>query len=375
MKIVYVAKSFIPSRMANSIHVMNMCSAFASLGHEVTLLLPDDEGYRLDIDPFDFYGIEPNFKIQKLFYPSLKGKTLFYSIATYSAIKRISPDLVVGRFVNGCAISSNIGVSTVFDTHGPIWNGRIDKAFFKWMLNGKGLRRITTNSSALREMYLNTDLFEGKKFDTANLVVANNGANPYPLDEVPSQLPGQDAFPFKVGYFGHLYEGRGIEVIIALAKRFPDFGFYVGGGEEKDIAYWKLKEPLKNIFFLGYITFGEVYKYRNACDVLLAPYQKVVSPGGEQANQEPYMNPIKLIEYMSSKKAIIASDLPSVREVLLHDEDALLVPYDDFRSWGDALELLESRKELSDRLSNNAHRKFMSSFTWKNRAKKMLGDI
>lgn len=40
MKIVYISRSIIPSRTANSINVMKMCSMFASLGHEVTLLAP-----------------------------------------------------------------------------------------------------------------------------------------------------------------------------------------------------------------------------------------------------------------------------------------------------------------------------------------------
>ncbi len=40
MKIVYVSRSIIPSRTANSINVMKMCNAFASLGHEVVLFAP-----------------------------------------------------------------------------------------------------------------------------------------------------------------------------------------------------------------------------------------------------------------------------------------------------------------------------------------------
>ena len=41
MKILYISKSVIPSRSANSIHVMKMCNAFANSGHEVVLLAPD----------------------------------------------------------------------------------------------------------------------------------------------------------------------------------------------------------------------------------------------------------------------------------------------------------------------------------------------
>ena len=40
LNIVYIARSIIPSRTANSVNVMKMCSAFASLGHKVTLLAP-----------------------------------------------------------------------------------------------------------------------------------------------------------------------------------------------------------------------------------------------------------------------------------------------------------------------------------------------
>jgi hypothetical protein len=41
MKIIYISKSIIPSRTANSINVMKMCQAFADNGHEVVLLAPN----------------------------------------------------------------------------------------------------------------------------------------------------------------------------------------------------------------------------------------------------------------------------------------------------------------------------------------------
>ena len=41
MRIVYISNSTIPSKAANSVHVMKMCQAFADNGHEVVLLAPD----------------------------------------------------------------------------------------------------------------------------------------------------------------------------------------------------------------------------------------------------------------------------------------------------------------------------------------------
>lgn len=375
MKITYIAKSFIPSRTANSIHVMNICSAFAELGHEVTLLLPDDIVYRNNKNPFFEYGLEENFTIKKLYYPTYKGKTLYYSFAIYRELKKNRPDIVVGRFVNGCSISSALSIPTVFDTHGPVWDdSRISVAFFKRMLNGKGLKRITTNSSSLRDIYLKSDIFKNTAFDTSNLIVANNGARSYSLSEtIPAlrDLKGD----LTVGYFGHLYAGRGIEIIIQLAERHENINFVIGGGEESDIAYWKSKTNLKNIYFLGYIKFGEVYKYRNSCDVLLAPYQQIVSPGGENADQGSYMNPIKLLEYMSSKKVIIASDLPSTREILTNQEDAILVPFNEINAWSESLIKVINNKDLKDRLCDNAYQAFLRNYTWKKRALKMIDNL
>jgi len=74
LNIVYIARSIIPSRTANSVNVMKMCSAFASLGHKVTLLAPftkklEEKGVN---DIYEFYGVEKNFEIKKLFSPNIK---------------------------------------------------------------------------------------------------------------------------------------------------------------------------------------------------------------------------------------------------------------------------------------------------------------
>ena len=78
MKIAYISKSVIPSRAANSIHVVKMCHALADNGHEVTLLAPNikDKDEKEISDIYKFYGVK-NFKIKKLWYPNIKGKDFF----------------------------------------------------------------------------------------------------------------------------------------------------------------------------------------------------------------------------------------------------------------------------------------------------------
>jgi len=67
MEILYISNSIIPSRSANSIHVMKMCQAFADNGHKVILLAPDiKEEYESGIvDVYEFYGVRKVFKIKK----------------------------------------------------------------------------------------------------------------------------------------------------------------------------------------------------------------------------------------------------------------------------------------------------------------------
>ena len=59
---------------------------------------------------------------------------------------------------------------------------------------------------------------------------------------------------FNVGYFGHLYDGRGVEIITKLAKLNPKFIFLIFGGEEVDLIKIKQKTKLKNIKFFGFIN-------------------------------------------------------------------------------------------------------------------------
>ena len=105
MKIIYISDSVIPSRSANSIHVMKMCQALADNGYEVVLLAPDiKHQYEKSVDDvYEYYRVKKNFDIKKLWYPNIKGNFLFYAVAIFFYLflnKNIN--LVYGRFLHGC---------------------------------------------------------------------------------------------------------------------------------------------------------------------------------------------------------------------------------------------------------------------------------
>ena len=60
MRILYISKSIIPSRTANSIHVMKMCQALSDNGHDVVLLAPHQKNqYEKGVNNiYEYYGVK-----------------------------------------------------------------------------------------------------------------------------------------------------------------------------------------------------------------------------------------------------------------------------------------------------------------------------
>ena len=104
------------------------------------------------------------------------------------------------------------------------------------------------------------------------------------------------------------------------------------------------------------------------------PNQKVVLAHGSELsnitlNISDFTSPLKLFEYMSHKKAIIASDLPVIREVL-NDRNSILVESDDINSWLNAIIKLKDFKHR-EIISSKALDDFYK-YSWKNRAQLVI---
>jgi glycosyltransferase involved in cell wall biosynthesis len=199
-------------------------------------------------------------------------------------------------------------------------------------------------------------------------LAAPNGAED--LGYIPP--PHRDGNELSVGYVGHLYEGRGTDLIFKLASACPWAQFHIVGGADEDIKQWQGRSAqLQNLHLHGFIPPSRVEEFRRRCDVLLAPYQREVYSSSFR-NQASYMSPLKLFEYMASGRAIICSDLPVLHEILTHGETALFCSPEDVNNWIEALEKLRGNPELRWTLGTNARARFMSSFTRGSRVVKIL---
>ena len=370
MKILYISNSYIPSKTANSLHVMKMCQAFADNGHETILVAPDRPDVTLQdvADPFEYYNVSKSYKLQFLKSPKIGKKTVGYICSLFNFLRKNKFDVIYSRFLIGTVISVFLRRKTIFESHDPVFrNGLIKKILFNYISNSKKMVKIVVISEALKKIYTryNTTL-------TSKLCVAHDGSDS--INDFSTRVKLRGAFDFNVGYIGHLYPGKGVEVIELVSPMCPNVGFHIIGGLEQDIDHWKSKIKQDNVFFYGFLPQSELTKYINSLDICLLPNQHVVSVyGGGKTNISEFTSPLKMFDYMAHKKAIISSNLPVLKEVL-NDTSSILVDPEDFEGWQKAIEQL-SDDELRNSISQKAYDDFEKKYSWKRRAKNILKEL
>jgi glycosyltransferase involved in cell wall biosynthesis len=370
MKIVYISSSALPSRAANSIHVMKMAQAFSDLGHDVTLIGFYGDNKDADLDLYDYYGVRKCFKIIRVNFHKLPGRTIIYGIRCAFVSKNLQPDLVFTRYLAASFFVSLFKIKGVFETHAPLIPNSLDflhRYFLIKLIKSKYLLRIVTITN-----FIKIKLLENYQILPEKIIVAPDGADKVQINVQPTDFE-LNINRLQVGYIGHLYKGRGIELIFELASLLPEMDFHIVGGNNDDINYWsKLSSNLNNFIVHGFVEPSKTQNYRAAFDVLLAPYQEEVRVSGNAGNTVQYMSPLKIFEYMSSGRAIIASDVEVLREILKSGHDSILCSPSSVKEWYDALLLLQSNRELRELLSRNALTEFENKYTWYSRARDII---
>ena len=328
MRIVHLSGVEVPARTAASVQAMNMCAAFADLGHRVELIAAPGKIAAAD---FRFYGLDPTFSIRRISRRSVAAHAL-------RAARSLDADLIYARDRLAALLAIPHRAPIIFESHVfPAAGAR--RAIESTLLRSGRVVRLVVHTRAL------ADAYRAAFGRLPPLVIAPNGARERSDAPLPELRAG-----YRVGYVGSDYPGRGLEVIDALAERMRDVDFYVIGRDRIVSPY-------------------EADGWCRAMDVLLLPYREgTETRGGVDSTR--WMSPLKLFEAMAAGKAIVASDLPALREVI-DESTAVLVPPGDVGAWSAALERLFD-PELRDRLGKAARARFLSEHTWRKRAEKVL---
>ena len=370
MKIIAISTARIPSDTANSIQVMKACQAMQQIGHEVELLVPG-----ANPSPWDLlaerYGLTTPFGVTWLpARSSLRRYDFSWKAARLANRKKF--EILYTWPVQAAVFGRSLNLPVVLDLHGPP-AGRLGPRLFRSFLRHGERRRVCPITKALLEIL---ERRYGSRLDPDQVVIAPNGVEleRYTGLPAPSEARGQLGISGDpvAGYTGHLYPGRGMGLLLELAKRHPQVQFVWIGGREGDVAYWTSRlerEEVRNIRITGFIDNRRLPLYQAAMDFLLMPYEKVIEGSGG-GNSADYCSPMKMFEYMATGRAIISSDLTPLREVL-DEEIAVLCPPEDPDAWSHALTALLSDPDRA-RLLGESARLRAQAYTWTGRQKRIL---
>jgi glycosyltransferase involved in cell wall biosynthesis len=175
-----------------------------------------------------------------------------------------------------------------------------------------------------------------------------------------------------VGFVGTFGPWHGVLVLAEAIKLIPanvPVRFLLVGtgalhGEMKKLL--ASEEENGRVIFSGSVEHDEIPALLDACDVLVSPH--VPLEGGA----EFFGSPTKLFEYMAMGKAIVASRLGQIGEVLKHEETALLVSPGNGQELSAAIIRFAESRSLRETLGAAARSTAVANHTWTRNAQNIL---
>ncbi len=373
-KLIYIVPVRLPTRKAYGQQIVKMCEAFARQGVEVELVLPRREKSGDDI--FSFYGIEPVFTVKFLQVPDMIGMFGWLKIVPYylqvffilwqlRSIKFNQDDVVLTRSPEVAYFLKRFrNVKVWLSAHSlpskqkRWWLRRVIKVFDGVICNSQGTSKGYQSLGAKKVLPVPNGV-DLSLYDKINLS-QDELRKKYnlPLDK------------YIVTYVGHFYKWKGVGVLLECARLFlksDKYLFLLVGGSDVDIDYYQKiidRDRLFNVKLLGYKPPRQIPEILKLSNALVLPNIPLTD---ESVN---FTSPLKMFEYMASQRPIIASDLPSIREVL-NDKNCLFFVPGNASDLQDKIIRLSDHPEMAEQLSRQAYQD-VQVYSWEKRAQRIL---
>lgn len=169
-------------------------------------------------------------------------------------------------------------------------------------------------------------------------------------------------------HVGNIAPYHGIEYIIKSAKiilkKFPDTKFLIVGKGDDIPRLIDLAERIgvSNAFvFTGYVPYELVPKYINISTVCVAP-----------TNRGKYTSPIKIYEYLSCGKPVVASDLNNIGDLLRKSQSGIAIIPEDEDKLAEAIIKLLDDEQIRTFLGKNGREYVIKHCSWEQVANKTI---
>ncbi len=360
VKILYIANIRLPTEKAHGIQIMKMCEALAKAGASVELVIPTRKNAIQD-DPFSYYAVPATFRIVRLpIINLLAWGPLGYlvSLAWFLQSARRHAE----RYPGACVYTREpLAALFIPDTTIEV-HVRSSSRIARYAI--RKARNIVTITEGLKQALVDDGVPEGKITVLADAVDIGLFDTSLTKAEARHQtrLPAEGKIALYAGSFS-LYSWKGLDTFIAAARQHPEILFVCVGGTAEEAA--RVGGRLSsNVRCIGKVSYAEVPRYLRAADVLVLPNK----PGDTVS--ERYTSPLKLFEYLASGTPMVASDLPSIREIVSEKEATLFIPGDSQALAQAIISVFADRESAAVRAS--AGKEKMEKYTWDVRAARVL---
>jgi glycosyltransferase involved in cell wall biosynthesis len=338
-KLIYLTHWRFPSEKTMTPLILRTCAHFARRGWEVELWVPRRRNeYKAAEDVFDLYRISPRFALRRLAAVDLVGSlgalgfvllVLSFNVSAWWRLRKENGAIVYAHDMRDVLLPLLLRKPVFIEIH-DFYESSV--SFLGRFAFTRAAGLIVTNSHKVEQLHKRYGVPYERMIRQPNAVEAAIFDIPQTQEETRKALglpEGKIAL-----YTGHLFSWKGVRTLADAAEHLPeDVCVYFVGGTAEDrqaIEAYVAEHQLPRITFVEHQTPDKMPLWMRAADVLVLP-----NTAKEEASRVE-TSPVKLFEYLSAAKPIVASDLPSIRDIVTEKEVYFAEP-DNGKSFADAI--------------------------------------
>ncbi len=173
-----------------------------------------------------------------------------------------------------------------------------------------------------------------------------------------------------IGFVGSFHYWHGVENLISLInevlKRTSNVKFLmVGQGGPMLTTFKKFiqdRQLSDQVILTGFVPHDKIPEFVSSMDIVLAPYPQL---------DFFYYSPVKVYEYMAAGKAVVASRIGQIAEMIRDGYNGFLCRPGDLDEMLEKILTLVQNESLRQTLGRNARQSIAENHTWVHKAKEL----